>query len=236
MLANRSVTLLTDEDFAPWSFVGPDGKPQGISVDLALLSCAELGLTCSVKTMAFGKLRTSLAAGDGDAIVSGLRPETGLLAELLPTRPYFLSLGRFITRQGTSLPSSDPRALADKRLGHVRNSAHGVFLQKHFPRSKLTAFDRLASLQEALRTGEVDAAFGDAVAFAFWLNGSAARKCCQALGRAFVDRDSFSRGLFFAVRKDLPDLRDGFDAALDALEESGGTARVFTTYLPMAVW
>jgi polar amino acid transport system substrate-binding protein len=235
-MSNRAVTLLTDQDFAPWSFVGSDGRMQGVSVDLAFKACADLGLVCGLKALPFESLRAALAKGEGDVIISGLRAETSLLDESLPTRPYFLSLGRFVTRQGTSLPSSDPRALEGKRVGYVRNSTHGVFLQKHFARATLTAYDRLASVQEALRTGAIDAGFGDATALAFWLSGSSARNCCQALGKAFVDRDSFSRGLFFSVRKDAGDLRDGFDAALDGLEERGETARVFTSYLPMALW
>jgi polar amino acid transport system substrate-binding protein len=235
-MVNRAVTLLTDQDFAPWSFMGSDGRIQGISVDIALKACTDLGFACSLKPMPFDNLRNALSNGDGDVIISGLRADAALLDKILPTRPYFMSLGRFVARQGTSLPSSDPRVLAGKRLGYVRNSAHGAFLQKHFARGSLTAYDKLTSMQEALRTGAIDAGFGDALALAYWLSGSAARNCCQALGKAYVDRDSFSRGLFFAVRGEQRDLRDAFDVALDTLEENGDTARIFTGYLPAALW
>jgi polar amino acid transport system substrate-binding protein len=235
-LNGRSVVLLTDQDFAPWSFVDAAGHLRGISVDLALGACTTVGLTCRLQALPFGDLRSALNRKEGDVIITGLRAEANSLQELLPTKPYFISLGRFVVRQGSSLPSSDPRALAGKRLGFVRNSAHGTFLQKHFARSTLTAYDKLSSLQEALRTGAVDAAFADAMAMSFWLSGNAARKCCQPLGRAFVDRDGISRGLFFSVRPDQPDLRDLLDVALDMLEEKGDTARIFTSYLPAPVW
>jgi polar amino acid transport system substrate-binding protein len=232
----RSVTLLTDQDFAPWSFVDADGALRGVSIDLARQACAELGLSCAFKSMPFGALRKALADGGGDAIVSGLKADEQFLDTATLTRPYFLALGRFMTRQGTSLPSSDTRALAGKRIGFVRNSAHGAFLQKHYAKSELGAYDTLASAQEALRTGAVDAIFGDALAMAYWQAGTDARKCCQPLGKAFIDRDTFSRGLFFSVRADQQDLRDAFDQALDVLEERGDTARIFTAYLPGPVW
>jgi polar amino acid transport system substrate-binding protein len=233
---SRPITLLTDEDFAPWSFRNMDGAQQGIAVDMALRACAEAGLSCNVKPMPFGALRKALERGEGDAIISGLRPTEQLLNEALLTRPYYLSLGRFVARQGTSLPSNDARALAGKRLGFVRNSAHGVFLQKHYARSNLTAYDKLDSLEEALRTGAIDAMFADSVASAFWISGRSARNCCQVLGRALIDRATYSRGLFIAVSLKQQDLRDAFDAALDALEEKGDTDRIFTRYLPGPIW
>jgi polar amino acid transport system substrate-binding protein len=232
----RSVTLLTDQDFAPWSFVDTDGTLRGVSIDLARQACAELGLNCAFKSMPFGTLRKALADSGGDAIVSGLKADEQFLDIATLTRPYFLALGRFMARQGTSLPSNDTRALAGKRVGFVRNSAHGAFLQKHYAKSELSAYDTLASAQEALRTGAVDAIFGDALAMAYWQAGTDARQCCQPLGKAFIDRDTFSRGLFFSVRNDQPDLREAFDQALDILEERGDTARIFTTYLPGPVW
>jgi polar amino acid transport system substrate-binding protein len=234
--AGRSVVLLTDRDYAPWSFFASGGQLQGISVDLAKAACAELGLACDLKPMPFAELRSAMARGEGDAIISGLRYDAANPGEFLSTRPYFLSLGRFVVRQGTSLPSTDPRALAGKRLGFVRNSAHGAFLQANFGKSALTAYDKLSSLQEALRTGAIDAAFADAVAMAFWIKGSASRSCCQMFGNAFVDRSNISRGLFFVVKPAAADLRDVFDAALDQLEEKGETARIFMRYLPMQVW
>jgi polar amino acid transport system substrate-binding protein len=232
----RAVTLLTDQDFAPWSFTDAEGVLKGVSIDLARQACAELGLNCIFKSVPFGSLRKTLADGGGDAIVSGLKADEQFLDTATLTRPYFLALGRFMARQGTSLPSNDTRALAGKRIGFVRNSAHGAFLQKHYAKSELSAYDTLASSQEALRTGAVDAIFGDALAMAYWQAGTDARKCCQPLGKAFIDRDTFSRGLFFSVRNDQPDLREAFDQALDVLEERGDTARIFTAYLPGPVW
>ena len=66
----QNLVLLTDDDFAPWSFVAADGALQGISVDLARAACAELSATCEFKAMPFAQLLPTLRQGQGDAIIS----------------------------------------------------------------------------------------------------------------------------------------------------------------------
>lgn len=230
------VVLLADRDFAPWSFEGEDGVTRGVSVELALSACAATKLNCRIKPMPFAELRAALSRGEGQAIISGLRLDDGLFTEALFTRPYFVSLGRFAVRLGTSLPSNDVRALTGKRLGFVKDSAHAVFLQRYYGKAQLTPYDTQDAALEALRTGALDAVFGDALGISYWLAGSKSRNCCQALGKAFVDRSTFSRELVFVLPKDQENLRNTLDAALDGLEAKGETARVFSSYLLGPVW
>jgi polar amino acid transport system substrate-binding protein len=100
----------------------------------------------------------------------------------------------------------------------------------------LQPFDTLDGALEALRTGALDAVFGDSISIAYWLSGTNSRKCCQTLGKSFIDRETFSRELVYLTPAGQENLRDIFDAALDELEEKGETARIFTSYLPGPVW
>lgn len=231
-----ALVLLTDRDFAPWSFVDDKGVTQGISVDLAMAACGAAKLACTVQPLPFADLQPALARGAGDAIVSGFRLDEGMLRDFRFTRPYYLSLGRFVARSGASLASNDARALTGKRLGFVKNSAHEMFLRRYYGKSQLMAYDTLDAGLEALRTGALDAVFGDSISIAYWLAGANSRKCCQALGKSFVDRGTFSRELVYLTRPGRENLRDIFDAALDELEDKGETARIFTAYLPGPVW
>jgi ABC-type amino acid transport substrate-binding protein len=43
------LTLLTDEDFAPWSFKASDGTLKGVSVDLATAACVDVEIKCQIK-------------------------------------------------------------------------------------------------------------------------------------------------------------------------------------------
>src|SRR5579872_2775840 len=42
------VRFMTEVDFPPFNFAGPDGNPAGFNVDLARLICEELKVNCTV--------------------------------------------------------------------------------------------------------------------------------------------------------------------------------------------
>ena len=231
-----TVRLLAEPDFAPWSFTLEDGTLAGISVDLAKAACAEAGLTCEIVPTPFTGLLPGLQKGDGDMIATGLRLNSDLMANTALTRPYFRAMGRFMMRRGTQIAAADPRTLAGRRIGVVKGTAHEAFLKLHYPKSQLVPEERETVMYEALRTGALDVAFGDALRMSFWMNSDGARKCCVGLGGAVVDAETFSRPLVYVVRQDKAAVRDRLDEALDVLEENGSTASIFARYLPAPIW
>jgi polar amino acid transport system substrate-binding protein len=234
--AQTKLVLLADADFAPWSFVGPDGGLRGISVELALAACTDAGLICEVQSLPFAELLPKLREGKAQAIVTGLKRDDRLAKEFALTRPYFHSLARFAVKNGSPLTAPDIRTLAGRKLGFKKDSSHARFLEKFYSRSALTPFDTQEAMLNALRDGTVDAVFADAVQLSYWMNADAAKKCCAFLGKAFVHRETFTRGLGFVVRRDDPQLGQRFDEALDRLETKGTTADIFARYLPASVW
>jgi polar amino acid transport system substrate-binding protein len=234
--AGKALTLIADPDFAPWSFASSDGSMKGISVDLALAACKAMSATCTVKPVVFNDLLPALQRGEGDVVVSGIRPTATLLDKMNMTRPYFMSFGRFVTRLGSPLQATDTRTMAGRRVGAVKGTSHDAWVVKYYNRSALSSFATFDEMTEALRTGSIDAAFGDAMQLAFWLKGTRSRSCCTELGRAFVDRETFSRNLVFWTKKEDGGLTAAIDQSLDQLEANGTTAQVFKAYLPGSVW
>ena len=234
--ATSSVVLATDQDFAPWSFVGSDGTAQGLSVDLVRAACFEAQVNCDIRPLPFSELLPSLRSGAVGGVVSGFAQDQALAKEFALTRPYFRSSARFVMRNGTPIPKPDIRSLAGLRVGYVSNTSHARFLESFYARSALTPYDSSAAMLEALRTGQLDAAFGDSIHLAFWLNGQSARGCCAVLGKALLHSATFSRSLGFTFRRDDPGLRTRIDQALDRLEANGSIAQIFARYLPTSVW
>ncbi|MGQ0484079.1 MAG: transporter substrate-binding domain-containing protein [Hyphomicrobiales bacterium] len=232
----ETVRLLADGDFPPFSFATGTGTAAGLAVDLALAACAEIKLRCEVVMRPYGELAGALARRDGDVIIAGPRPDPGLFKEVLATRPYFRSLGRFAVPGSSALAAGDVRTLGGKRIGMVKGTAHAAWLEEYYSRSTLMAFDSEAEAQEALRTGSVDALFGDSLRLIYWIAGSASRGCCRLLSGAYVDRGYFSRSMVFLVRKDREDIRDALDHGLDRLQGNGTTEKIFNTYVPLNPW
>lgn len=226
------IKLLTDEDFAPFSFKNRDGSVAGISVELAQAACAELRLKCVIIAKPFSELLPALNRSEGDAIISGLRTTKEVMQQATITRPYFFSRGQFIARIGAPFEAPDIRTLAGRRVGFVKGTSHQAFLEKYFDRAALTPFESESTLFESLRTGSLDVAFADSLHAQFWLKGLNSRGCCATLGAGFVDRATFSRGLTFLMRRDKDALRESFDYALDRLQINGNSAKIFAHYFP----
>jgi polar amino acid transport system substrate-binding protein len=235
-LAARKIRLLMDQDFPPFTYEAADGKPAGVSIDLAAAACAELKMNCLVIGKKFDALLPALLNNEGDVIVSGLKIDETVLKKTAMTRPYFWSLGRFAVGMGSQLRSSDARSLVGKRLGYVSNTSHAAWLQKYYPRSTLTPFASETEMFDALRGSTIDALFGDDLRVIYWLAGSASRGCCKPLDGAYVDRNYFSRNLAFLARRDDQGLVQGLDYALDRLQEKGISGQVFSRYLPTGLW
>jgi polar amino acid transport system substrate-binding protein len=228
--------LLTDEDFAPYSFRSSSGAPAGLAVELALAACAEANLKCSIEALPYGRLLDALARGEGDAVIAGPRPDPQSLAAAVLTRPYFRIMGRFAVPSASQIADATPAALAGKRIAVVKDTLHARWLATYFPRAALTPFASLAEAGQAVKDGKADLLFGDNLQIVYWLSGEAAGNCCRPLGGAFSDFDYFSRNLAVMVRKDRPDLRLAFDYGLDMAQKTGTTAKIITAYIPINPW
>ena len=236
IVSDATVRLLADGDFPPFSFSTDSGTAAGIAVDLALAACTEIKLRCEVAMRPFGELAGALERREGDVIVAGPRPDARLLAKALATRPWFRSLGRFAVPSASAFAAGDVRSLAGKRIGMVKGTTHAAWLAQYYSRSTLMGFASEAEAQEALRTGAIDALFGDALRLIYWISGSASRGCCKLLPGAYVDRDYFSRGMVLLVRPDRDDLRAALDHGLDRLQGNGTTEKIFNSYVPLNPW
>jgi polar amino acid transport system substrate-binding protein len=232
----ETAVLLADEDFPPFSFRSSSGALAGLSVDMALAACAEVKLTCEVAARPYEELMAALAKGEGEAVITGPNLDKGLPDGVTTTRPYFRTLGRFAVRKGSPIENGDMRTLAGKRVGAVKGTSHIAWLERYYPRSTIVPFDSEREVQEALRTGTIDAMFGDAFRLIFWLSGSSSRACCQLAGGAYVDHAYFTRNLEFIVKRDSEDLRAALDLGLDRLQDRGFTNEIFGRYLPLNPW
>ncbi len=59
----RAVRFLTDDEFPPLHFAGPDGNPTGFVVELARAVCEKLTITCTVQARRFDTLLDALDSG-----------------------------------------------------------------------------------------------------------------------------------------------------------------------------
>ncbi|MFD0938297.1 substrate-binding periplasmic protein, partial [Methylobacterium trifolii] len=82
----RAVRFLTDDEFPPLHFAGPDGTPTGFSVELARAVCERLSITCTVQARRFDTLLDALDQRQGDVVAAAIPLTPALRAKFLATR------------------------------------------------------------------------------------------------------------------------------------------------------
>src|SRR5437868_12614607 len=66
------IRFLTEFDYPPFNYAGPDGNPTGFNVELARLICEELKVQCTIQLRRFDTLLQALAENRADAVIASL--------------------------------------------------------------------------------------------------------------------------------------------------------------------
>ena len=228
------IRFLTETDYPPFNFTGPDGNPAGFNVDLARALCEEIKVTCTIQMRRFETLLDAVASNRGDAIIASLAVTPELRKRLDFTDPYYRAPARFVSRRDAVMPDVRPEYLEGKKVGVIAGSAHEAYLKAFFTDAELHPYPNDETLRQALRRGEVDFIFGDAISLAFWINGTDSENCCAFSGGPFVESRYFGEGVGIAVRRGNDPLRQALNWALFRLWETGRFTDLWLRYFPIS--
>jgi polar amino acid transport system substrate-binding protein len=228
------IRFLTEFDYPPFNYAGPDGNPAGFNVELARLICEELKLQCTIQLRRFDTLLQALAENRADAVIASLAvtPETRQRVDF--SDPYYRAPARFAARRDTDLRDAVPESLEGKKVAVVGGSAHEAYLKAFFTEAELKPYRNMEAAREALRKGETDLLFGDGIALAFWLNGTDSANCCVFVGGPFTESRYFGEGVGIAVKRGNDTLRLAFNWALFRLWEKGRFTDLWLRYFPIS--
>jgi polar amino acid transport system substrate-binding protein len=228
------VRFLTDNDYPPFDFPGPDGNPAGFNVDLARMICEELKVTCTIQARRFDTLIAALGDNHGDAIIASLAPSPALRERVDFSDPYYRSPARFVALRDSKLADIAPERLEGKKIAVVAGTAHEAYAKTFFTEAETKSYPNAEAAREALRRTEADLLFGDGIQLAFWLNGTDSGNCCEFRGGPFTESRYFGEGVGIAVRRGNDTLRQGLNWALFRLWEKGRFTDLWLRYFPIS--
>jgi polar amino acid transport system substrate-binding protein len=230
------IRFLTEDDYPPFNFAGPDGRPVGFNVDLARAICEELKLPCTVQVRRFDTLTDSLDRNAGDAIIASLAITPDIRRRYEVSDRYLETPARFVMRKDTLLSEATPEALAGRSIAVVEGTAHEAYVAAFFQRSGIRRYPTLEAARKALSERDVDVFFGDGVTNAFWLNGEASADCCRFLGGPFTENRYFGEGLAIVMRRGNEPLRRAINHALQRLWEKGVYTDLYLKAFPVGIY
>jgi polar amino acid transport system substrate-binding protein len=228
------IRFLTEVDYPPFNYAGQDGNPQGFNIDLARLLCEELKLPCTIQMRRFETLIPALNANQGDAAIASIAATPDLRAKVDFTDSYYRTPARFVAKRDSPIQDPLPERLEGKRVAVVAGTAHEAYLKALFTEVEVRPYPNADASRAALRRGEVDLLFGDAISLAFWLNGTDSENCCAFRGGPYTDNRYFGEGIGIAVRKGNEVIRLALNWALFRVWEQGRFTDLWLRYFPIS--
>ncbi|WP_245494711.1 MULTISPECIES: transporter substrate-binding domain-containing protein [unclassified Mesorhizobium] len=228
--------FLTTTDFPPFNFLDSAGKLSGFHVDLARAICAELGIAekCQIQALPWGELDEALQKGEGEAIIAGIAATPETRTKYAFSRSYLQFPARFIMPKAKAFAEPILDKLRSKRVGVIAGSAHEKMLREYFGTVQVVPFDAPEALYGDLKSGKIDAAFGDGMRFAFWLGGTDASGCCRFAGGPYLAPEYLGSGMAIATRAGDPALAAAMDYALQEISVKGTFAEFYLRYFPVS--
>ncbi len=227
------IRFLVASDFPPFVYRTGRGRLTGYAMGVANALCAEARVKCDFIEVPWDRLPGALRNGVGDVILAGPRLTAENAEAMDFTRPYLRALGAFAVRRKGLIREATGRAMAGRRIGVVKGTVHAAWLRRNFGQSRIHQYGDFRKAAEALRTGRVDALFGDWIQLGFWVQGSASKGCCHMLPGWFPARDFSWNDTVMAVKRGNRALRRVLDRYLDVLDSEGRLALMAMRFLPV---
>jgi len=228
------IRFLTETDYPPFNYAGPDGNPQGFNVDLARMMCEELKLACTVQMRRFETLLAALNENRGDGVIASIAVTPEMRAKVDFTDSYYRTPGRFVAKRDSTIEDPLPERLEGRKVAVVAGTAHEAYLKALFTEVEVRAYPNADVARLALRRGDVDLMFGDAISLAFWLNGTDSENCCTFRGGPYIDSRYFGEGIGIAVKRGNDRIRMALNWALFRVWEQGRFTDLWLRYFPVS--
>jgi polar amino acid transport system substrate-binding protein len=230
----QSIRFLTELDYPPFNYAGPDGNPTGFNIDLARQLCDEIKTSCTIQARRFDLLLDALDDNRGDAVIASIAITSTTRRRVDFTDPYYRTPARFVARADNPMRDVLPELVEGKKIAVVAGTAHEAFLKEMFTAAEVRAYANAEAAREALRNQDVDLLFGDGVTLAFWINGSESAGCCAFRGGPFLESRYFGEGVGIAVRRGNDLLRQALNWALFRQWEKGAFTDLWLRYFPIS--
>jgi two-component system sensor histidine kinase/response regulator len=207
------IRLGVDPAFVPFEFIDIDGEYKGIAADYLSLIKEKTGLQFEVvKGLTWPEAYDMALSGDIDAL-----PAIGKTKEreeyFLFSEPYYYFKRVIVTRDiDTDISGLDD--LEGFTVAVQRNSSHHSYLLS-YPKINPSLYDSVEAALAAVATGTEKAFVGNLATTNYLIRSNG------LVNLRFVSFEAEKQqALYFAVRKDWPELASIFNKALDTISES----------------
>ncbi len=201
-------------------------KPVGSDIDIANAISSMLGVTAEIQNTGFDGIIAALLGDKCDAIISGMNdtPERAKQVDFVD----YLSVGQsLMVKKGNPKKISDLNSLAGLTVSVEVGTTNKDFLtaanKKLSKKMEIVTFPKDTDAANALKTGKVDAYFGDSPVVAYYIEQDAA-------SFAFAGSPINPIPVGIALRKNETELKTAISKAVDAMYADGSMTKILAKW------
>lgn len=216
------VRVGSQSDNKPYSFVN-DNKDLGYTIELVQDIAKRLNLKTQIVYLDFSALIPSVVSGSIDIAASSIS-DTAEREKIVDFSDPILFGPQAVLAAKEGGVTSDPASLAGKRLAVVQGTVQDSYATAHW-KANVVRFPDQNSQYAALKTGSVDALFGDQPLAA---EAEASNSSLEIVLSIPDETSPFA----IVFNKKNADLKDAFNKELKSLIADGTVERLQDKYLP----
>ena len=239
------ITIATEGAFPPYNMHAPDGSLTGFEIDYAHALCAQMKVTCDIVAQDWDGIIPGLQAGKYDAIMAAMSITPKRKEVLAFAGPYVGSPTTFAISKdaggklpltGTTVQLDDPaaartaleplrQALKGKTIGVQVSTIQSDVANTYFKdvAADIRVYKTTQEEDLDMQAGRIDVIIGSKATLVASLENPAEN---AVLAGPDLRGGPTGIGSGVGLRKDDPELKAMFDAAIKALKADGTTAKL----------
>lgn len=232
--AADKIKIGTEGAYPPFNTITADGKLEGFDVDIANALCAQMKAECEIVTQDWDGMIPALQAKKFDAIIASMSITEERKQKVAFTNKYYTTPLALVALKDSALTGTDGDAVKGKTVGAQASTTQANYAQDVY--AKAGADVKLYPTQEEAVTdlvnGRLDAVLSDKFVLVDWMKNGSAKDCCKMIGD--VKGTETEAGI--ALRKEDNELREKFNAAIDAIVADGTYKKIQAKYFDFDIY
>lgn len=210
----------TEGAYPPFNYLTADGELQGFDVDIARALCDEMNAECEFVTQDWDGFIPALQAGKFDAIIASMSITDERKKQVDFTDKYYNTPPAIVVPKDSDVSGVTKEDLADKTIGAQGSTTHANYAEATYTDSDVRLYPTAEEYQLDMANGRLDAVTDDIIVLQAWLETDDGA-CCKVAGMITPVEEIHGPGVGIAVRKGEDELREKFNAAIQAIRENG---------------
>ena len=225
------------EPYPPFASPDASGNWVGWEVEIISAVCTEAKLECEITPVAWDGIIPALTAKKIDAIMASMSITEERMKTIDFSNKYYNTPSSVAGAKGTDFAAT-PEGLTGKILGVQVSTVSADYAKKYFGpvASEVKEYQTQDEANQDLAAGRIDAMQADAIAVGDFLKTDAGQACCDLKGNVADDPAILGKGIGVGLRQGETELKDKFNAAIEAIRKSGKYDEITKKYFTIDVY